>query len=136
MLFSNNRDELREHYFKTWRKYQNNQPLEALEEQIITVLLEHPEYQAIIENQEAYRSHDFTEMNPFLHFALHIALRDQITLNQPDGITAVFQQLTQKCPAHEAEHCMMEVLAYTIFDLMKNNTPFNSAVYLDEMKKL
>jgi len=48
-MFSNNRDELRQFYINSWQKFQSKQALNPLEQQIVAVIQEHPEYHTSLE---------------------------------------------------------------------------------------
>ncbi len=120
MIFSNERQDLRQVYFVTWRKYHNKEILEPIEQQILQVILDHPEYQRFIENSERYLDKDFFEesdgVNPFLHMGLHLGLREQISTNRPAGITEIYQKLIKQyqgdylAAEHEMMHCLAIVL--------------------------
>jgi hypothetical protein len=116
--------------------------LEALEQIVLDVILQHPEYHEILEKDEKEISAmEFTpEMgmtNPFLHMGMHITIQEQIGSNRPLGITALYQQLLPKYPsAHDLEHNMMECLGEVLWLAQRNNTLPDEAQYLEQVKKL
>ncbi len=132
-MFNSNRDSLRQFYFDSWQKFKNNHDLNPLEQQIITVVKEHPEYHAMLENKEKALDQDYMpemgETNPFLHMGMHIGLMEQIGTNRPEGIRELYQQLSVKLGAHDAEHEMMECLAEAIWMAQKNNVPPDDSAY-------
>ena len=72
------------------------------------------------------------EVNPFLHINLHLALRDQLSINQPKGIREVHQKLIKQYEdQHIAEHLMMECIAEMIYLSQKNNTTMDQESYLN-----
>jgi len=109
---------------------------------VLDVILQHPEYQVILEKDEKEISEmEFTpEMgmtNPFLHMGMHITIQEQISSNRPSGITALYQKLLLKYPsAHELEHSMMECLGEALWQAQRNNTLPDEAVYLEQVKRL
>jgi hypothetical protein len=120
VLFSNSsRDELRESYIRAWRKAREHVPMEPLEALIAAVISWHPEYHAMLNDPSAALSPDLggsaAEANPFLHMGLHIAIREQVSINRPAGIRAVHNALlATSADAHAAEHAMIEALAETL----------------------
>ena len=55
MIFSNDRDKLRQKYFDVWQKTKDKRPLEPLEAIISDVLLMHPEYHALLEEKQTLK---------------------------------------------------------------------------------
>ncbi len=136
------RDSTRIFFLEVWRKYKKKLPLETLEQMILDVTLQHPEYHVILEKDEKEISAmEFTpEMdmtNPFLHMGMHIAILEQIGANRPPGITTLYQQLLLKySSAHDLEHSMMECLGESLWLAQRNNTLPDEAQYLTQVKRL
>src|SRR3954467_15605193 len=96
-MFSPSRDQVRDTFFETWRKYRAGEPLTGIETLAVDVILAHPEYHAILSDPERSRERDYVdEGNPFLHMSLHVALEEQISIDQPRGITPLFNALVQR----------------------------------------
>ncbi len=131
--------ETRQFFIDCWQKYQQKQPLQALEEQIVDVLLQHPEYESIINNGSINTSYFATlgETNPFLHMGLHLTLRDQIITDKPTGIRAIYQHLlnTYHDP-HIVEHLMIEPLAECLWQSQQQGCPPNENNYLKACRAL
>lgn len=141
MVFGNTPQDTRAMFFSSWRKYQQKQSLTALEQQLVRVMLDHPEYLPLYEQAsqtsfsegEGGIEHD----NPFLHLGLHLTIRDQVTLDRPMGIAAVYNQLRQQhTNTHSVEHLMMEPLAYCLWESRRNNCPPDDIRYLQACKEL
>ncbi|MDK7178881.1 DUF1841 family protein, partial [Micrococcus luteus] len=60
------------------------------------------------------------QTNPFLHLSMHIALEEQISIDNPHGIREVFEQLSAKLDEHAAHHEMMECLGQVIWQAQRN----------------
>ena len=141
MLFSNQRDQLRQFYFDVWGKYQTKAELNALEQQVLAVMLEHPEYHALLDDPELNLDKDFTpemgQSNPFLHMALHLSVREQASTNRPEGITAIYQNLITKFQGQqlEAEHLMLECLAEMIWAAQRSGTAPDEQAYLQQLNQ-
>ena len=140
-MFSNDRNQMRQYFFDTWQKAQNNQPLEPLEKLIASIIADHPEYHSAINHPLKTRDKDYLpeqgESNPFLHMGMHISLQEQVQTNRPKGITALYQKLCQKYQdTHTAEHNMMECLAKTLHDAQSRQGMPDEKTYLKCLKKL
>jgi hypothetical protein len=56
----------------------------------LEVILLHPEYQGILDDADRYLDKDYSpemgDTNPFLHMSMHVAIKEQLSINQPTGI--------------------------------------------------
>ena len=134
------RDEVRQVYLTVWRKLQQDQVLEPMEALIAAVIEIHPEYHALLADDEAAAQTDFTpqqdQTNPFLHMGMHIALREQADSNRPPGMQSIYQKLCARKGRHEAEHAMMECLGQALWQAQRDATEPDLLAYLDCLKKL
>jgi hypothetical protein len=134
-LFNPSRDEVREFFFGTWAKFKQNLMLTDLEKIALGVMHMHPEYHGILDAPEQFKSQEyfpeFGETNPFLHMSLHLSILEQISINQPIGIAAVYEKLKLKHQnEHDAQHDILDCLAETIWQAQRNSTSLDSAQYL------
>ena len=140
MFYSDNRDDIRNTYYAVWQKYQAKQSVTALEQQILEVIIAHPEYHDLLEKQQGVAREylpELGETNPFLHMGLHLALREQVTTNRPKGISRIYQSLCQKYNSNlEAEHAMMEHLVEAMWQSQRDNALPDEKKYLKQLKKL
>ncbi len=129
-MFSNERNELRKFFFTVWQKHNNQLALEPLETQIAEVILKHPEYHEMLNQQDK----DFTDHNPFLHLGLHLSLKDQLITNRPLGIRDLYKNLCVKFQdAHAAEHFMMDCLAEILWEAQQKGTMPDEKIYLQKL---
>lgn len=141
MFYGDTIQETRQLFYSSWEHYLQKKPLSALEQQLVQVILDHPEYQSVITNRNKFQEQsyypEFGETNPFLHMGLHLAVREQVATNRPTGISAVFQQLVQKYkdPLH-VEHLIMDQLAECLWLAQKNNLPPDEQNYLTSLSQL
>jgi hypothetical protein len=140
MFFGDTVQQTREMFFSSWHKYKQNKDLLPLEQQIVQVILDHPEYQSKVENinysQQSYYP-ELGETNPFLHMGLHLAIREQISTNRPQGIRSVYKKLLKKyADLMKVEHIIMEQLAECLWISQKNNTPPDETHYLKILSNL
>jgi hypothetical protein len=140
-VFANqSRSDLRGMYLEAWRKHRAGLPVEPLEAQIIDVIVEHPEYQALLNDADAALAKDFApesgQSNPFLHMAMHLAVRDQIATDRPTGIRDAFAKLIRRRDKLSAEHAIAEHLADMIWQAQRSGSPPDEQVYLRRIQKL
>lgn len=134
------RDQLREMYRAAWRKFKAQQPLTALEKQLVAVLTEHPEYHVIVESAAADLANYSPrqgQLNPWLHMGLHLAIREQVATNRPSGIAELHAKLSARAGgAHEAEHRMLEVLAEALWEAQRAGKSPDESAYLERLRTL
>jgi len=141
-IFHNqDRSGLRRLYVEAWRKQRAGQPLEPLEHQIVTVIEQHPEYQALLEDDAEALGRDFTpeagQSNPFLHMGLHLAIREQSATDRPAGIAAIRAQLVERlADPHEAEHRMLERLAEALWLSQRTGQPPDEVAYVESLRQM
>ena len=141
MFYGDTIQDTRQLFFNTWKKYQDKQSLSTLENDILKVMLDHPEYHSFFDNPETFREHHFYpelgDTNPFLHMGLHIAIREQIATNRPLGIKECYLKLLKHYPdSLSVEHAMMEQLAECLWLSQKNNLPPDETHYLASLNDL
>jgi hypothetical protein len=135
-MFDPSRDQVRDLFFETWRKYRAGEPLAGAETLALQAALLHPEYHAVLEDAGRYRARDYLpelgETNPFLHLSLHLALEEQLSIDQPRGIAAAFAGLlARRTDRHEAAHEAIECLAEMVWRAQRDASAPDGAAYLD-----
>lgn len=141
MFFEQNRDQMRRYYVESWRKARAGEALEPVERMIADVVADHPEYHALLENEDKALGREYLpedgDTNPFLHMGMHIAIREQVATDRPQGVRHVHQRLTERRgSAVEAEHAMIECLAEMLWRAQRDNAMPDEAGYLDCLKGL
>lgn len=140
MLFGQDRTQLRQIYFEAWRKYQSHIPMEPLEKMIADVVLQHPEYHAMLGNPAKSLNKEYLpelgESNPFLHMGMHIGIHEQLTTDRPAGIRTLYQKLLKHHQdVHAVEHLIMECLAEMIWQAQHKKIAPDEASYLECLRK-
>ncbi len=135
-MFAPSRDQVRELFFETWRKYVEGQPLAGIENIALNVLLDHPEYRGAVEQRKRYLEREYFpelgETNPFLHMSLHVALEEQLSIDQPAGIRAQMDALLAGADdRHAALHEAIECLAEMVWRSQRDQAPPDAQAYLD-----
>ena len=132
---SHTREQLRQSYAEAWRKHLAQSPLTPLEAMITDVIGAHPEYQAIVSDRDAAIAFEpgpsRGDENPFLHMGLHLAVREQVSIDRPPGVRGLLQSLQSRLgDRHSAEHALMEALAETLWQAQRAGTPPDEGRYL------
>jgi len=138
-MFGQDRTELRQMFFTSWKKHQNKQLMEPLEAVVAKIIELHPEYHALLEDKETVDKDYMPEMgqtNPFLHMAMHISIQEQLSTKRPTGIDQLYQSMLQKNKdPHETEHLMMECLGKMLWEAQSQNRTPDENDYLGCLRK-
>lgn len=133
-MFNPSRDESRAFFQAAWRAWRGGQPLEPLQALAAEHAARHPEYHAFLEDPDALTrdwSPEAGETNPFLHLALHLAISEQLSVDQPAGIVAAYRRLLVRFgDEHAAQHEIMECLVEMIWQAQRYNRPPDGAAYI------
>lgn len=135
-MFSPTRDQARQFLFDTWQKYRSGAALGEIERIALEVMSRHPEYHALLDDPARNLDRDFTPedgaINPFLHLSLHLAIEEQLSIDQPRGICAQFQRIALASGSeHEAKHALLDCLAETLWLAQRAGSAPDQALYLD-----
>ena len=129
----------REHLHSIWRRAQDGQ-LDGLSEEerrLAEIMLAHSdEYFNQFEFADVLADREFnpdSEVNPFMHVALHALLEKQVKDHEPiEALQFYNAMLRNKCTAHEAIHLLMGILLRFLFPIFKKRSSFD----LDGYRKL
>ncbi len=133
-MFNPSRDQVRNFFIEAWRKHRAREVLTPLESIAADLILLHPEYHALLEDPEAV-TREFApedgQVNPFLHLSLHLAIEEQLSIDQPPGLRAAFEaSQARHGDRHDALHDVLECLGETVFTAQRNGTPPDGAAYV------
>ena len=133
-MFNPSRDQVRLFFIDAWKKYREKQILSPLEDMAVNLVQQHPEYHSLLENSESI-DQDFTvdkgQTNPFLHLSMHLAIQEQLSIDQPPGIKAAHDRLVATLEPHEAAHRIMEALGEVIWEAQRLNKPLDNERYIE-----
>ncbi len=135
-MFNPTRDQVRTFFIEAWRKYREGRPLVGAEAMALDVILLHPEYQAALAEPEKSLAREYHPelgaTNPFLHMSLHVALEEQLSIDQPPGVARAFAAIAARCgERHAAVHEAIECLAEMIWRAQRDSAPPDGAAYLE-----
>ncbi len=135
-MFNPSRDEARRFLIDAWAKYRAGAPLSGLEQVAARLIAMHAEYHATLEDPDRHADRDYLpeagEVNPFLHLSLHLAVAEQLAIDQPPGIHAHFERIrAARGDEHAALHAVIECLGEVVWQAQRTRTPPDGALYLD-----
>jgi hypothetical protein len=139
-MFNPSRDDVRQFFCAAWRKHLEGAVLTPLEDLALKWIAVHPEYHGLLEDEARSQAEDFSvergQSNPFLHLSMHLALEEQLSIDQPPGIVVAFRRLAQRHgdahgAAHEAMECLGEIVWRAQRGTLPGDTDAIGAAYLD-----
>ena len=139
-MFTPSRDEARRFIVEAWSKFRAGAPLSDLERVVASLVAMHPEYHALVADGERHLDRDWIPdggaVNPFLHLSLHLAVAEQLAIDQPPGIRAEFERLrAARGDEHDALHAVVECLGETMWQAQRLSTGPDANVYLACLRK-
>ena len=139
-MFTPTRDESRRFFVDAWAKHRAGMPIDGLEKTAVGLVALHPEYRAILEEPERHLERDYAPesgtVNPFLHLSLHLAVAEQLAIDQPRGIRTHFERLrASRVDEHAALHALLECLGETLWQAQRMNAPPDENVYLECLQR-
>ncbi|MCX7175865.1 MAG: DUF1841 family protein [Proteobacteria bacterium] len=139
-MFNPTRDQSRRFFIEAWRKQQQGLPITPLEHLAADLVRIHPEYHAVLGGGEEALARDWIpeggEANPFLHLSLHLAVEEQLSIDQPPGLRAIFEALLARHgDRHPALHEVLECLGETVWRAQRDQAPPDGVAYLDCLRR-
>lgn len=140
MLFDPSQADVRRFFCEAWRKHRAGQPLEPIEAIAADWIVEHPEYHDDLASADDAVARDYGvdsgRTNPFLHLAMHLAITEQLQIDQPKGIRAAFERLAHRLGStHQAMHGAMECLGEMLWKAQRDSAPPDGAAYVDCVRR-
>ncbi len=138
-MFNPSREQVRQFFCESWRKFRQRDILQGAEATAADLIAEHPEYHALLENPDVSVTQEFTpengQMNPFLHLSLHLAIAEQISIDQPPGIHAAYWTLRQRLEVHDAEHALIECLGEALWYAQRQGGEIDQQAYIEAIHR-
>ena len=134
-MFEPSRDEARLFLVETWRKHRTRELLSPLEAIAADIISGHPEFHPVLEApadapQQDYPPEDGA-LNPYLHLHLHLAVAEQLSIDQPPGIRSIYERLMTRLDSPmDAQHAIIDCLAETIWRAQRDRTPPDGEAYV------
>ncbi len=141
-MFNPSRQDVRRFFCDAWRKHQEGGVISPLEALALDWMLKHPEYHADFDDVDAAVAREYAieegRTNPFLHLSMHLAIAEQLTIDQPPGIRAAVGKLVaRRGDEHAAMHDVMECLGEAVWSAQRTAPAAEeiSARYLDCVRR-
>lgn len=138
-MFNPSRDQVRQFFCDAWTKHVQRLPLVGAEVTAVDIIARHPEYHELLLAGDRALQEEWTpeagQMNPFLHLSLHLAIHEQVSIDQPPGIRGVFDGLRSRLEPHAAEHVILECLGETIWRAQSQGKPMDAQAYVDQLRR-
>jgi hypothetical protein len=137
-MFNPSKEQVRQFFSQAWQKHTSGGVSTPLETMAAELIEQHPEYHQVLQDPDAANASytvEHGQTNPFLHLSMHLAINEQLSIDQPPGIKAAYQGLLKTRNPHEAAHVIMEALGEVIWEAQRLGTPFDSATYLDLIRR-
>lgn len=127
-MFNPSKDDVRRFFCDAWTKHRQGGVLTPLEAIAVDWVQRHPEYQDELADAEAAVARDYGidegRTNPFLHLSMHLAIAEQLSVDQPPGIRAAYRKLVERCgDEHEAAHAVMDCLGEAVWAAQRAGAP-------------
>ncbi|MHB8622553.1 MAG: DUF1841 family protein [Sulfuricaulis sp.] len=141
MFAGQTREQTRAVFFRAWRAHLEGRPLAGLEKLIVQIVLQHPEYHELLNQSETAHDRDYHPgsgaANPFLHLGMHIAIEEQLSIDQPLGIRDYYQAMLIRLPdEHAVQHRMMDCLSEMLWQANRQAATLSSVDYLECLHRL
>jgi hypothetical protein len=136
-MFNPSRDEVRRFFSQAWSRHASKEILSPQEDIACQIISWHPEYQVLIKEYDETKVDAYADAsNPFLHLSLHLALWEQLSIDQPKGIVSIYQEALQKSrkSEHDIMHVFMDALLEVLSISQKQGVMPNGDLYLSQIQ--
>lgn len=139
-MFNPSVSDVRNFFFDTFAKASQQQGLSDLEKMAYSVIMEHPEYHPVLRDREKYLNYnwlpDAGETNPFLHLSMHMSIWEQLSIDQPIGVKALYLEICEHTgDEHEAQHQVLDCLAEMVWQAQYSNMQPDPNIYLSCLRR-
>jgi hypothetical protein len=139
-MFDPSREQVRRFFLEAWRKRRAREIASPLENLAADLVALHPEYHALLDDPEAALAGEWTpeggETNPFLHLSLHLAVEEQLSIDQPPGLRPAFEALlARRGERHAALHEALECLGETLWRAEKSRSAPDGEAYVECVRR-
>ena len=134
-MFTPSRDEARRFLAEAWAKQRDGRRCRRSSARSSTSSRCTPRYHALLEDADRNLDRDFAPeagaVNPFLHLSLHLAVAEQLAIDQPPGIRAEFERLrAHHGDEHDALHDLVECLGEVVWQAQRAGGGPDASLYL------
>ena len=124
----------------TWQMAIAGVELEGEEAVLAEVLKQHPEYWDVWEQANALPPDEEIlrdGVNPFVHVMIHQMVENQVADHDPPQTAETLEAMVQAgYDRHDGVHAIGALITGEIFQILKNNRPFDTADYIEALREL
>ena len=139
-MFGGDRARLRGFFLQVHASRRAGKPLGPLESLVGDVIERHPEYHALLAEQESLYRDRFPETgdgNPFLHMAMHVTIAEQLASDRPVGFRdAYLKAAGHHSDNHHLEHAVMDCLGQVMWQAQQDGATPDEQAYLRCVQRL
>ncbi|WP_342129521.1 DUF1841 family protein [Hydrogenophaga sp. OTU3427] len=138
-MFAPSQADVRRFFCSVYSKWQQGQPMEAIESLAQLWMAEHPEFHAELADVDSalqrMEAADPQASNPFLHLSMHLSISEQCSIDQPPGIRQAVELLVARRDSlHDAHHEVMECLGEMLWESQRSGRPPDGHAYLERVR--
>jgi len=122
-----------------WRTHKIGGHLKGEDKRLAKIMEEHKEYHQVWDNADKIEDSEYNVegVNPFLHVQLHLIVENQLAMGKPEVVKEVSKKLNNfGFSHHEIVHIIARPLAEQMFNILKNNVPFDEERYTHDLRKI
>jgi hypothetical protein len=122
-----------------WELAKAGGELDDEDARFVEVLKQHPEYYNIWERAGSLGAEEVTQdgVNPFGHVTTDHVVENQLAEKGPPRTAETLDALPQAgYSRHDAIHAIGAIVAEEMFEIMRDDRPFNEAKYVKALRKL
>jgi hypothetical protein len=143
-MFNPSKDEVRRFFCDAWSKHRGGGVLTPLEVIAVDWMRQHPEYHDELADSAAAVATNYGidegRTNPFLHLSMHLAITEQLSVDQPPGIRDAYRRLVaRRGDEHAAAHAVMDCLGEVVWAAQRTGSALSpdemTARYLDCLER-
>jgi hypothetical protein len=123
----------------TWELAEAGGSLSAEDARLVEVMGQHPEYADLWSRLDAITEAEIVRdgVNPVLHVMIHHIVENQIADGDPPQTAETVRALMQKgLSRHEAIHRVGRVVSDEVFEILKDDRPFDATRYARSLSRL
>ncbi len=139
-MFDPSQHDVRRFFCGVYRKWRDREPLTPLEGIAADWVAEHPQYHQLLTDESLAIESKFDaasgQGNPFLHLSMHLAIAEQISIDQPPGIRAITERMAASLGSmHAVAHEVMECLGQVLWHAQRSGLPPDGQAYLECLER-
>lgn len=125
--------------WEIWQAGKKGEPLSGEDARLYEVMEGHLQHARLWDRLNVATDAEINQggVNLVLHLVFHTVIENQLAEDNPPAVRQVMQALIQKgLKEHDAAHALASVIAWEIYQMMRDNRPYDEQRYVRELRKL